>query len=264
MKQENQSNILTIKQIQNDFTHAVFHQNNNELMKHICQNQINPEFRFSIYRNNIMQNLCRALEITYPSIWKLIGKECANQIASMFCQKEMNLPTTNCLDDWGTNFPGFLQEINSIQHLVYLKDIAQLEWLKHKSYRALEFKILNPVKLQKKLEHSGEVRLVFNPSVYLFSSLYSLKEIIEFIEHSDDNKVIDLQHIPSYAVIARQNCQVVTHWISKDLFHWLVCLQNRTHLMQSYEYICKINPDFDLVAGLQFMLKNHLLWKCLS
>ena len=136
--------------------------------------------------------------------------------------------------------------------------------MKHKSYRALDFKNLNPLKLQKKLEHAGEVCLVFNPSVNLFSSLYSLREIIEFIERPDDSKVIDLQHIPSYAVIVRQNSQVVTHWISKDLFHWLVCLQNRIPLMQSYEYICKINPDFDLVAGLQFMLKNRLLWKCLS
>ncbi|KTD03307.1 DNA-binding domain-containing protein [Fluoribacter gormanii] len=264
MKQENQSNIAIIQQIQSDFTQAVFHQNDNELMKHICQNKINPEVRFSIYRNNILQNLCRALEITYPSIWKLIGKECANQIAYMFCQKEKNLPASNCLDDWGANFPRFLQEVNSIEHLVYLRDIAELEWLKHKSYRAQDFKTLNPVKLQKKLEQSGALRLVFNPSVHLFSSLYSLKEIIDFIEWPDEKKIINLQHIPCYAVISRQNSQVVTHWISKDLFHWFTCIQNRVTLMQSYEGMCQINPDFDLIAGLQFMLKNRLLWKCFN
>ncbi|WP_182393174.1 DNA-binding domain-containing protein [Legionella sp. PC997] len=263
MKQESQLNIATIKQIQEDFTQAVYYQNDNELIEHISKNQLDPEFRLSIYRNNIMLNLCRALEITYPFIWKLIGEECAHQIARMFCQKEMNLPVTNCLDDWGANFPGFLQEINSIQHLVYLKDIAELEWLIHKSYRALDFKSLKPGKLQKKLEGSGDLRLVFNPSVHLFSSLYSLKEIIEFIEWPDGKK-IDLRHIPSYAVIARQKSQVMTHWISKDLFDWLACLKNRTPLMHAYDHITTFNPDFDLVAGLEFILKNRLLWKCLS
>ncbi|ERH41406.1 hypothetical protein N751_17130, partial [Legionella pneumophila str. Leg01/11] len=179
MKQENQPVISTIKQIQNDFVREVLSQKKHIMAQHIHQNQIDPQVRLSIYRNNIMQNLQYALENTFPYIWKLVGKECADNLAYRFCQKQENLPVTNCLDDWGGKFPQFVQEIEAIKDLVYLKDMAELEWLKHKSYNSADFKALNPLKLQNQLDHCiEEICLVFNPSVYLFSSPYVLKDII--------------------------------------------------------------------------------------
>ncbi|WP_115262274.1 DNA-binding domain-containing protein [Legionella wadsworthii] len=251
-----------IEQIQFNFAKAVFDRSQTQMMQYIRPSHCSAEFRFNIYRNNIIKNLSHALETTFPAIWKLIGRECAHHIASLFCQQEINLPQTNNLDEWGEKFPGFLQKNSSLKGLVYLKDIAEYEWLKYKSYRAPNFKLLNPLELKKKLERFGELRLYLNPSLNLLSSLYSLKEVVGFLENPLEGKTIDLQNIPSYAVIYRQNSQVETQWISQDLFHFITLIKNRIPLIKSYEMILENNPQFDLIMGLEFMIKNHLLWKC--
>lgn len=262
MKQENQL-IMSLKQIQQDFHEAVLNRKNTVIAKQIRPNQITPEFRFSVYRNTILQNLRNALELTFPAIWKLVGKECADSLAFAFIQDESNLPITNCLDDWGKKFPEFLQSVKPIAHLFYLKDIAELEWLKHLSYGAADYRALSPVRLQKYLvTHIEELYLIFNPTVLFYSSPYSLKNIFDLIENPVGKDKIDLQLAPCYAVITRQYNQVMIHWVSQAMFDFFNYLKKRFTFMQSCEYILKTNPDFDLVAALEFMLKNELLWKC--
>ncbi|AUH72917.1 DUF2063 domain-containing protein [Legionella sainthelensi] len=261
MKQKSQPIMSMMKQIQNDFAKAIFNPNEIEFMKNIRESTIAPEFRLNIYRNNILQNLYRALEITFPAVWKLVGKECANNLAAIFCREEKNLPLTNCLDDWGANFPRFLQSVEPIKHLVYLPDIAKLDWLKHMSYRAPHFKLINCLKGPKELEFAEKMYLIFNPSVYLFSSPYSLKEIVDLIERPDEKQNINLQSIECYIIISRQYHRVIIHWISQDMFQFFMSIQNCLSLIHAYEAVCKTNPDFNLHAALQFIRENHLLWK---
>ncbi|HAU0201929.1 TPA: DUF2063 domain-containing protein [Legionella pneumophila] len=263
MKQEKCFPIPTIKQIQSDFVKAMFKGEDTELIKHLDKKGVAPELRLSIYRNNFLQNLNHALELTFPGVWKLVGKECADNLAYAFCQNEKNLPQSNCLDNWGAHFPLFLQEANPVKHLIYLRYIAELEWLAHKSYCALDFKTLNPMTFQHKLDKHGEqLCLLLNPSLHLFSSPYLLKEIIDLIEGVHEGNQINLQQEVCYAVINRQYNQVVTHWVTQDLYDFFTCINSQFSLKHSYELIVNKHPDFNLVEALQFMLKNHLITKC--
>ena len=261
MRQKNLSTISSIQQIQHDFISGVFNQDYDCISKHIRQSNIDAKFRLKIYRNNIFQCLRHALEMTFPNVWKLVGKECADTIAYRFCQNLNNLPLTPCLDDWGNRFPAFLQKIEPIHRLVYLKDIAELEWLQHKSNLAANFKALTPSRLQRFSHHLETLRFKFNPSVHLFSSGYLLKEIINFIDQPDDKIKINLQRQPCYAVIARKSNHVFIQWISRDQFHFFSTIKNGFTLIQSYEAICSKNSDFDLNLALQLMFKFELLWK---
>ena len=144
----------TIKKIQEYFCEGVLDYKNTDILQHICRNKITPEFRISIYRNTILQNLRHALEITFPAIWKLVGQECADSLAYLFVQDKINLPVSNCLDDWGKKFPKFLQNMKPISHLVYLKDIAQVEWLKHLSYCAKDYQPFDPANSTKNSRQS--------------------------------------------------------------------------------------------------------------
>lgn len=259
MKQEKLFPIFENKLIQQHFVEAIFDHNDADLIQQVRQNSISPEFRINIYRNNILQSLRRTLEITFPNIWKLAGDEYANNLAYAFCQKQTNLPTTHCLDDWGTNFPLYLKKMSEVTKLDYLKDVAALEWLKHKSYRAPNFESLNPLKLQKKLIHGKKLQLIFNPSVYFFSSDYLLKEVIALVENPDEVEKIILQQTPSYAVVFRQYNQVLLRWIEQDRFNFFINIKNGISLLKSYKMIRKSNADFDLTEALQFMVDHQLI-----
>ncbi|HAT8145946.1 TPA: DUF2063 domain-containing protein, partial [Legionella pneumophila] len=97
MKPGNLPVMPTIKQIQESFLKTVLNQQDTAIFEYFCPNEITNEFRFDIYRNTILQNLRHSLEITFPAIWKLVGKECADGLALHFAQDKNNLPTTNCL-----------------------------------------------------------------------------------------------------------------------------------------------------------------------
>ncbi|CZI55472.1 TPA: putative DNA-binding domain-containing protein [Legionella pneumophila] len=249
-----------MKQIQEFFLNTVLNQQDTAIFKYFCPNEITNEFRFDIYRNTILQNLRHSLEMTFPAIWKLIGKGCADGLALHFIQDKNNLPTTNCLDDWGEKFPLFLKNNPTVSHLLYLKDIAEIEWLKHLSYCSRDCLVFEPQKLQKHLNDRVEkLILLFNPSVFLYSSSYYLKSIFDLIEHPTETGSIDFQQIPSYAVISRQKNQTVIHWITHDLFHFLCHIKAGASLGFAYENTLENNPDFDLLTALQFLLRNELL-----
>ncbi|HAT8173706.1 TPA: DUF2063 domain-containing protein, partial [Legionella pneumophila] len=218
MKPGNLPVMPTIKQIQESFLKTVLNQQDTAIFEYFCPNEITNEFRFDIYRNTILQNLRHSLEITFPAIWKLVGKECADGLALHFAQDKNNLPTTNCLDDWGEKFPQFLKNNPTVSHLLYLKDIAEIEWLKHLSYCSRDYPVFDPRILQNHLnERVEKLTLLFNPSVFLYSSPYYLKNIFDLIENPQETDSIDFQQIPSYTVISRQNDQIITHWITQDL-----------------------------------------------
>lgn len=252
--------MLTINQIQKDFYENLLNHKKNVIIKQIRHNQIHPEFRFNVYRNTIFQNLRHALELTFPSIWKLVGKECGDALALTFVQNKINLPRSNCLDDWGRRFPKFLQDTKAVSHLDYLKDVAQIDWFKHLSYCASDYRAMNPIKLQNRLNsHPETLRLRFNPTVFLYSSPYFLKDIFDLIENPIEHERINLQLTHSYVVISRQHHQIHTHWVSEEIFDFFSQIKKHYTLMQAYEYTLQKNPNFDLTTVLQFMFKNELL-----
>lgn len=260
MKQKSQLIMPTIKQLQEAFFESVFNKQDTTIFEQFCHNEIAPEFRFNIYRNTILQNLRNSLEMTFPAIWKLVGKVCADALALAFVQDPCNLPKTNCLDDWGEKFPAFLQNNEMVKHLLYLKDIAEIEWLRHLSYCSQDYLVLDSSVLKKHINNSvDKLCLIFNPSVFLYSSPYYLKNIFELIENPFEISTINFQHLPSYAVIARQKKQILTHWITNDLFHFLCHIKKGSPLGQSYESTLENHPDFNLFSGLQFLLQNELL-----
>jgi hypothetical protein len=263
MKQENQPITSTLAQIQKDFYEGVLNRENTAIIQHIHHHQSTPEFRFSVYRHSILQNLRHALEAIFPAIWLLVGKECADSLVFAFAKNKNNLPVTPCLNDWGKRFPAFLQNIKALEHLVYLKDIATIEWLKHSSYCATNYRVLSPLDVQKCLDcHLECLRLKFNPTVFFYSSPYSLKPIFDFLENSHETDFVDLQMIPCYVVITRQRHQVFTHWVSQDMFDFFKVIKKHSTLLPAYESVLRRYPNFNLSYALHFMLKYELLWKC--
>ncbi len=249
-----------IKQIQTDFREALLENNAKAIINHIRPSQIRAEFRLSIYRNTVNQSLYRALENTFPAIWQLVGKECADSVAFAFLQDEKHFPTTPCLDDWGEKFPIFLHTIQSLKHLVYLKDIATIEWLQHLSYCAEDYHALEPAALEKyEPQNLDELELLFNPSVFLYSSAYTLKTIFDFVAYPEQYEQVELELTPSYVVITRQHNRVWTHWISQELYDFFNYVKTGTTLVQANAYLFKINPSFNLVGVLEFMLRTQLL-----
>lgn len=183
----------TLKETQTQFLHTVFNRENS------IQAQIssaNSEIRLQIYRNTIFNGLCHALSVIYPGVWKLLGGECADNAALMFCHNLNNLPTDGCLDRWGKKFAKFLGSVHAFAALPYLEDYAWYEFLWHQAYCG------------------------YGKSVYYFKSKFPINEIQELLDNPNSS-TLDLTEKPSYAIIMRPEQKVLTLWITQEKWHAL-------------------------------------------
>lgn len=245
----------TLESIQQSFLSAIFQEKT--IQPDIIASNY-PAQRLAIYRQTILHTLYNALALTFPGIWVLIGEDCANHLAKLFCQDLNHLPTQACLDDWGAQFPKFIGQQKALSHLPYLQDYAEYEWLKHRSFCAPFSTFLTYADLQLIQETELEtLQLSFAPSVFVFHSKYPLNEIETLIENPDA-ETIDINSIQSYALITRRNNEVHTQWIAAELYTFIEFLRNKHPLGQAFKKTQEKYPQFNLTQSLQFLIQSSI------
>lgn len=246
----------TLEDVQEDFCRAIMHRKFDE-PSFIASTD--PLDRLAIYKNTIFDTLRKALKITFPGIWILLGDECANNLAEAFCSTVANLPTSGCLDDWGSQFPDFIEQQLPLQQFAYLKDYGGYEWLKHLAYCADSAGPLMSNALEGISEEDTEgLSFSFLPSVFTLESGFALDEIVALIANPELPEIKSIFK-KTYAIIARPNCEVLTFWVNADVWYFTTLLLNNQTLGAVYKAVIKQYPDFDLTKALQFLLQENLI-----
>lgn len=246
----------TLESIQNDFYKAIF-QGHSSQQDFIAS--AHPMERLAIYRRTIIDNLCNALAITFPGIWKLLGEQCANNLAHAFCLYNHNLPSSGCLDDWGSQFPDFMSQQKELIELAYLKDYASYEWLKHKAYCSPSAQVISGRDLQAVPEELIEsIKFTFLPSFFMISSIFPLNKIEEIVENPDA-EAINLKKNKVYTLIARPENTVLVFWVDAEFWLFIDLLKEGLSLGQAFQKIQERDLDFDLAHSLHFILQNKFV-----
>jgi len=92
--------------------------------------------RFAIYRNNVLASLTASLRETFPVICRLVDERFFAYAAHEFICAHP--PARPALSEYGATFPDFLASFPPCRELVYLPDVARLEWLLHVAAMAPE------------------------------------------------------------------------------------------------------------------------------
>jgi hypothetical protein len=90
--------------------------------------------RLAIYRNTCLSTLVNALRLSFPAVQRLVGADFFEAAAREFIRDCR--PTSAYLNDYGAGFPGFLSRFTPAAALVYLGDVAQLEWAINRALHA--------------------------------------------------------------------------------------------------------------------------------
>src|ERR1700683_4968067 len=90
--------------------------------------------RLAIYRNTAFATLVNALRLSFPAVQRLVGADFFEAAAQQFIRA--SLPTSAYLNDYGADFPGFLSHFAPAAGLVYLGDVARLEWAVNRALHA--------------------------------------------------------------------------------------------------------------------------------
>ena len=99
-----------------------------------------PAHRFSVYRNNVVSGLVRALESRFPVVERLVGEEFFRAMAQVFVAEDP--PRSPVLFRYGTTFPDFVARFEPASAVPFLADVARLELARGRAYHAADVRPL--------------------------------------------------------------------------------------------------------------------------
>ena len=137
-----------------------------------------PTGRFDIYRSSIFSNLRNALRAVYPVVLRLTGNQFFDHAADRFVRESPS--NSGDLHHYGNLFPGFLATYAPARELVYLADVARLEWRWHQAFHAANSLSLD-LRALAQIPPADYDRLRFHlqPGCRLLSSPYPVLHIWE-------------------------------------------------------------------------------------
>ncbi len=214
--------------------------------------------RFSVYRNNVVASLIESLEVAFPVIKKLVGDEFFQAMAALYVRQYP--PSSPLMMFYGNKLPEFLKSFQPVQHLPYLHDTAQLEFLLRESYHAGDPEQVDPEVLVKLTpEEQVQTCLEFNPAVKLLFSQYPVASIWE----ANVNNGPKPKPVEEYVIIVRPEFDPYPINMSQGGFYFIQALMKGNTIGQACEMTLFHSNDykFDLTELFRLLLTTNSIGK---
>ena len=217
--------------------------------------------RFSVYRNNVMHSLCVALGDLYITVKRLLGEMAFNHLAVNFIQRFP--PQHPKITFLGEQFADFIDTFLAQQavlaqrgsdSLVYLSDVARLEWLMHLSYYAEDEPLLDLLSLQRvDAEQMGRLCLQVNAAVHLMESRWPVVDIWQENLKDEPNTLCIDGIAATKVLIYRQDYSVKVMALDVDCFSLLSLISSGHCLDDAMQQLEQVESE-EQSAMLAFLL----------
>jgi len=212
-----------------------------------------------VYRNNYRGNLHDALAGAYPIVEQIVGEEFFGLISRQFIGQHPS--RSGNLHHYGAEMAGFLAAFEPARGLVYLPDVAALEWACHCAYFADDAATLDLGKLaQVPPEHYPDLVLHIHPACRVVRSRFPIAAI--WHAHQPDagrDFHIDLDAGPCNALVCRKDDVVLVGELSDAEAAWLTPIQSGSALGAATDLTLERHADFDLRSTLIQLLQLGVL-----
>jgi hypothetical protein len=247
------SSMLTLNQLQSLMSAAICGEDALELSAFIEGDGVPPEARLRIYRNHMIVILTEALEATFPIVCRLVDERFFAYAAHEYVSKAP--PSRPCLAEYGESFPDFLASFPACRHLVYLADVARLEWAINLALHAEEARPLDrPASI------SSDLVVRLHPSSHLVASQWPI-ERIWYANQPEGNPdtVIDFDTGGVRLQVYRAGDRVVIREIEQSTYAFLSALAHGKRMREAIEAGEHFTAMFDPTADLDFLFEEGLI-----
>jgi len=222
--------------------------------------KISAKGQMGIYRESAIGNIIIPMQITYPVIEKLVGREFFRATCRQYIK--VYWPKTGNMDDYGQEFAEFLGNFEPVKELSYISDVARLEWLYHESSIADDMEPSDWNSFANLSEDDIEnTSILLHPTVRLFYSLYPVKEIWDINQHKlEPSRELDLDNTQGgYVLCYRQSYKTTILTIDEADYVFLFAISSDKTLYQAAELALEIDQGLDMQAIMATYLKNGVL-----
>ena len=203
--------------------------------------------RLDIYRNTFIHTLTKALRLSFPATQQLVGEDFFEGAAQIFIAEHP--PRAAWLDQYGGEFAGFLHSFPQASSLVYLGEVAELEWAVNCALHAADVPPLDVVALGTvEPESQGQIRFVADPSIRLLRLKYPVDAIWRAVLASDADALgsVDLGSGPINLLVERRATGVEVERLTDGAWRLLSALCAGRSIEAALDDI----NDFDCASAL--------------
>lgn len=215
------------------------------------QGSLSSEQRVGIYRNSAHGILLDYLESLYPVCLELVGTEFFGRAAHQFIDQAP--PTSPFLPEYGAGFVDYLAEHPGLQDLLWIVDVARLEWVRHTAWHTVNQEPSDFSQLENLSEQQqAELRFHLPNSAQLLSAHAPMHAI--WLAHQTEDypdklplEAIDLQQAEQ-VLIYREQRRLHQITLSATDWEFLKAIQNHTTMNQLAEQFADQLPWLFSVA----------------
>lgn len=171
--------------------------------------------RLAIHRNTAFGTLVNALRLSFPAVQRLVGADFFEAAAREFIRR--NPPRSAYLNDYDADFPGFLAAYAPASALVYLADVARLEWAVNRALHAVDVPRLELARLAALDESAlSQVSFSAHPALSLLRLEFPADAIWRAVLEQNDVAMaaIDLSAGPVHLLVERDAAGVQVRALS--------------------------------------------------
>lgn len=216
----------------------------------------------AIYRNNYFSNLSAALADVYPVVRRLVGAQFFDQMARRFITGSKS--TSGNIQEYGADFGDFIGAYLPARELVYLPDVARLEWLCHQAFHAADCaQSAYPKALDMPYQHYGRLCFEFHPACRFIESSYPIGTIWHANQpESAADQRIELANAAEYLLIRRPIFTVAVVQLSCAQFVAFKALSEGQNLEAAINAASFVDALFDIEQFLAVVLAPGVASGC--
>lgn len=246
----------SLPELQAAFARAVIDRDEGSVAEWIAATpELDGSARIGIYRNNVLGNYRNTLHQVYPVLLALVGTAFFDHAADIYAARYPS--RSGDLNDFGRELGDFLAEWPPAAELVYLQDVAKLEWAMETAFHAGH---AAPLDLQALAAVSPDLlsTLCFDlhPSSRLVHSLYPILRIWQVNQPGFvGDQTVQLDAGSDSLLVIRRDSAVELERLTPGELTLLHSLSGGESLGAAHVRALATEPELDLSAFLQ----SHVL-----
>ncbi|MEJ2360671.1 MAG: DNA-binding domain-containing protein [Gammaproteobacteria bacterium] len=249
----------TLHEIQRQFCEALLEHDPAHISDQIRADFIGVKTGLEVYRNNVFTNLREALRTLFPVINKLVGEAFFNYTTEHFIH-DYPSPAGD-LNQYGGDFAEFLTAFEPASSLVYLPDVARLEWAIHLVYHARNAAELDRQRLSLiPPGEYGDLRFKLNPACRLVQSAYPVNDIwqVNQPDYAGDPRV-ELDKGGVSLLVARHGDHIVLDPLTAGETAFLSTIARHEPFSRACTQAMHADPTFSLKLAVNTYIQNNVL-----
>ncbi len=251
--------MLALHELQRRFAAAVVDGDGEPLAQAVIDDAPGAVARLGIYANHFRVTLIDALAAAFPVVRQLVGPPFFQAAARQYVRQTP--PASPRLFEYGADFPHFLERLPEAHPLVYLADVARLEWAINEAWHAPDAPALSENAIgQLRAGVLSALHVRLHPSCRLIASPFPVDRIWSVHQGGcGDPDVVDLGAGGTRLLVHRQEDDVGWVKLSPADFAFLDELITGTSLEGALGIARTADSAFALTALLAALIEGGLV-----